>query len=88
MNASTMIGREAVCPECEGKIIITDEHLRRTNITCIGCGRAGFAKNFKHEAPADLPIGAADILKKFKNPHESAAPLETVEPPVVKTTDV
>ena len=83
VNASLMIGREAGCPECESKVIITAEHLRRENITCIGCGRKGFAKNFKHGASLpegiNLPSDAEGILRKLKDPHGSAVPSDKVE---------
>lgn len=63
-RASALIGRKAHCPECNTDLIITEEHLRRINITCIGCGRKGFAKNFKH-GPPEAPESAIDILKKM-----------------------
>lgn len=70
MPASTMIGRKAECPECGGDITITEEHLRRTNITCIGCGRSGFTKNLKPPSKVIPGVGstAAEILGKFAKP--------------------
>lgn len=65
INAAMLLGRKAKCPECETILVVTEEHLRRINITCVGCGRSGFAKGLSTTTQPPQNVQAAAILEKF-----------------------
>ena len=53
VNAVMAVGRSCECPDCGQEIIITEEHLRRVTIKCIGGCKAQTAAEPEMVSPTN-----------------------------------
>lgn len=70
--ASLLIGRRAGCTTCGGVFIVTKDHLRRANLTCIGCGITPGLRNTEINPikslriKRDKPATMSEIMEQAK----------------------
>lgn len=70
ISASMLLNRKAACNTCGTDIIVSAEHLRRSNICCIssGCGetfKGNLPLHKQPNAPTPGALGAASLLAKI-----------------------
>lgn len=66
INAQLIVGRRAFCGTCEGEFIVTKDHLRRTNLTCIGCGISPGLKKTEDNPLKQDKVDISDLMKKAR----------------------